>query len=65
MVFMGILMPSYGMGREKCSVCGQPIEKTYMPMKEWPVSGPLCGTCYSSKLDEHYPGKHVRLGGTI
>ena len=52
------------MGHEKCTVCGQAIQKTYMPMKEWHVSGPLCGMCYSKRLDEHYPGKHIRLGGT-
>lgn len=51
------------MGREKCSICGQAIQKQYMPMKGWSVSGAMCGTCYSAKLDEHYPGEHVRLGG--
>ncbi len=48
--------------REKCAVCGEDIAKLYIPMKEWSVTGSLCGTCYSAKLGEHYPGEHVRLG---
>ncbi len=59
---MGILLSQCVLGREKCAVCGQAIQKQYMPMKEWSVSGAMCGTCYSAKLNEHYPGEHVRLG---
>lgn len=31
-------------------------------MKEWGISGPLCGRCYSDRLAEFYPGDHVRMG---
>ena len=31
-------------------------------MKEWGISGPLCGRCYSSRLAEFYPGDHARMG---
>lgn len=30
-------------------------------MKEWKIEGPLCGKCYSKKIDEHYPGEHGRV----
>ena len=52
------------LGHSKCSVCGDVIKKLYMPMKEWSVSGAMCGLCYSSKLHDHYPGKHVRMGSS-
>lgn len=45
----------------KCSECGQGISKRYMPMKEWGIKGPICGVCYSKRIDEHYPGDHVRV----
>ena len=48
--------------REKCSVCGESVAKMYVAMKEWSITGFLCGTCYSAKLHEHYPGEHVRVG---
>jgi len=31
-------------------------------MKEWGISGALCGKCYSKKISEHYPGSHERTG---
>ena len=45
----------------KCKACGGSISKTYMPMKEWGMEGPMCGRCYSGKISEQYPGDHVRI----
>lgn len=45
----------------KCKACSGEIDRTYMPMEEWGVEGPLCGPCYSKKISEHYPGDHVRI----
>ncbi|WP_182132863.1 hypothetical protein [Nitrosopumilus sp. b1] len=45
----------------KCTVCGNPVSLRYEPMDEWGIKGPLCGKCYSQKISEHYPGKHVRV----
>ena len=45
----------------KCTQCNQDVGGTpYNPMPEWKVEGPLCVKCYSSKLEEFYPGKHIR-----
>jgi len=45
----------------KCKQCSNDIgEIPCNPMPEWKVEGPLCGKCYSSKLGEFYPGKHIR-----
>ena len=45
----------------KCKQCSNDIgELPYNPMPEWKMEGPLCGKCYSSKLEEFYPGKHIR-----
>jgi len=30
-------------------------------MEEWKIKGPICGDCYSKKINEHYPGDHVRV----
>jgi len=30
-------------------------------MNDWKINGLLCGKCYSKKIFEHYPGKHVRV----
>ena len=47
---------------EKCTQCANEIAKIpYKPMDEWKVDGPLCGECYSSKLEEFYPGDHIRV----
>jgi len=35
---------------EKCTLCGGSIEQVFLPMKEWGIDGPLCGKCYSKKL---------------
>jgi hypothetical protein len=45
----------------KCALCNGKIIHKYLPMKDWGVSGFLCGTCYSKKIFEYYPGKHVRV----
>jgi len=47
--------------KEKCVICGGVIELHFKPMEEWKIEGTLCGKCYSKKLDEHYPGEHVRV----
>lgn len=45
----------------KCTICGDKIEMQFNPMEEWKINGPLCGDCYSKKLDEYYPGDHTRV----
>jgi hypothetical protein len=46
----------------KCTQCEEDVgDVPYNPMPEWKIEGPLCGKCYSSKLEEHYPGKHIRV----
>ena len=45
---------------EKCSVCKNEIDVEYKPMDEWKIKGSLCSKCYSQKLEEHYPGEHIR-----
>ena len=34
----------------KCTLCDASIEQVFLPMKEWGMDGPLCGKCYSKKL---------------
>jgi len=46
---------------EKCSLCNNLLKIKYIPMKEWKISGILCGICYSKKISEYYPGEHVRV----
>ena len=45
---------------KKCCVCNNEIELQYKPMDEWRLKGVMCGQCYSQKLEEHYPGEHIR-----
>ena len=45
---------------EKCSVCNNEIDIPYKPMDEWKIEGSICGKCYSQKLEEYYPGEHIR-----
>ena len=45
---------------EKCSVCNNEIDVEYKPMDEWKVKGNICSKCYSQKLEEYYPGEHIR-----
>jgi len=47
--------------KEKCVVCNGKIEFQFKPMEEWKMDGTLCGICYSKKLNEYYPGEHVRV----
>ncbi|MFM9875164.1 MAG: hypothetical protein ACKVN8_02145 [Nitrosarchaeum sp.] len=48
--------------KEKCTICNDKISLHFNPMDEWGgIKGPLCGKCYSKKLDKHYPGDHVRV----
>lgn len=47
--------------KDNCKICGGIINKSYFPMEEWEIEGPLCGKCYSKKLNNHYPGEHVRI----
>ena len=46
---------------EKCALCDDIINFTYLPMKEWDMDGFLCSKCYSKKLSEFYPGDHERV----
>jgi len=45
---------------KKCSVCNNEIDTEYKPMDEWNLKGSVCSKCYSLKLEEHYPGEHIR-----
>ncbi|MCA9812005.1 MAG: hypothetical protein KC483_03980 [Nitrosarchaeum sp.] len=47
--------------KEKCTICGKKIKMRYNPMEEWKIKGPICGDCYSKKINEHYPGDHARV----
>ncbi len=47
--------------KEKCTICSNKISLHFNPMEEWGIKGPLCGKCYSKKIDKHYPGDHVRV----
>ncbi|MHA7646620.1 hypothetical protein [Nitrosopumilus sp. S4] len=47
--------------KEKCAICSEKINLRYNPMEEWGIDGSLCGKCYSKKINEHYPGEHVRV----
>jgi len=50
------------MGKEeKCNLCNELVKIKYNPMDEWKIDGVLCGKCYSKKISEFYPGKHVRV----
>ncbi|NND86696.1 MAG: hypothetical protein HKM23_05125 [Nitrosopumilus sp.] len=47
--------------KEKCAICGGKTQFRFNPMEEWRIQGSLCGNCYSKKINEHYPGEHVRV----
>ena len=47
--------------KEKCVLCGEKIELPFKAMEKWGIDGTLCGKCYSKKLNEYYPGEHVRV----
>ena len=39
----------------KCVLCGNSIISfRYKAMRQWNVSGELCGKCYQKKLTEYY-----------
>ena len=44
-----------------CTVCKAQADRQFYPMKEWDVKGLLCGDCYSKRIHDHYPGKHIRI----
>ncbi len=45
---------------QTCSLCKNEIVQEYKPMDEWKIEGKICGKCYSQKLEEFYPGEHIR-----
>jgi len=45
---------------QTCSLCKNTIGIEYKPMDEWNVKGSICSKCYSQKIEEHYPGEHIR-----
>ncbi|MGI9567790.1 MAG: hypothetical protein ACR2LL_12365 [Nitrosopumilus sp.] len=47
--------------KDKCAICGEKIQLRFNPMDEWEIEGSLCGVCYSKKINEYYPGDHVRV----
>lgn len=47
--------------KDKCAICSGKIKLRYNPMEEWGIKGAICGDCYSKKINEHYPGEHVRV----
>ena len=47
--------------KEKCVICSEPVGFRFKAMEEWKIEGTLCGKCYSKKVDEHYPGDHIRV----
>ncbi len=47
--------------KDKCVICSELLELHFKAMEEWGIEGTLCGKCYSKKLNEHYPGEHVRV----
>lgn len=62
MIFILIQVSKDKMGiKNKCTLCGDTITIPFNPMREWSLEGQLCGKCYSKKIDEYYPGGHVRV----
>lgn len=52
----------YNLGSDqKCVLCKGRIGFRFNPMKEWGIEGTICGDCYSKKINEYYPGDHVRI----
>ena len=49
------------MSKDNCAICSGKIETPFKAMEEWKIEGLLCGKCYSKKLNEFYPGEHVRV----
>ncbi len=62
MFFIPMRDSRYGLGsKQKCALCNEQVGFRFNPMSEWGVDGVICGKCYSRKIDEHYPGDHVRV----
>ena len=47
--------------KDKCVICSEKVQLHFKAMDEWGIEGTLCGKCYSKKLDEYYPGEHIRV----
>ena len=47
--------------KQKCAMCGGPVGFRFKSMAEWDIQGIICDKCYSKKINEHYPGSHVRV----
>jgi len=47
--------------KDKCVICSEKVQLHFRAMDEWGIEGTLCGKCYSKKLDEYYPGEHIRV----
>ncbi|HEX9318979.1 MAG TPA: hypothetical protein VF884_08600 [Nitrososphaeraceae archaeon] len=39
---------------QNCVLCGNSLTFRYKAMREWNITGFLCGDCYAKKLKEHY-----------
>ena len=62
MFFISIKKSKNTLGiKSKCAICSGKIELHYSPMKEWGIEGSICGKCYSKKIQEYYPGEHIRV----
>ena len=62
MFFISIKKSKNTLGaKDKCTICSEKIDLHYSPMEEWGIEGPICGKCYSKKINEHYPGDHTRV----
>lgn len=47
--------------KDKCAICSDNIKLKFNPMEDWGIEGSLCGKCYSKKINEYYPGDHIRV----
>jgi len=47
--------------KDKCVICSEKVQLHFRAMNEWGIEGTLCGKCYSKKLNEYYPGDHIRV----
>ena len=47
--------------KDKCVICNEKIQLHFKAMEEWGIEGMICGKCYSKKLNEFYPGEHIRV----
>ena len=62
MFFILIKKNKYNLGvKDKCVICSEKVQLHFKAMDEWGIEGTLCGKCYSKKLNEYYPGEHIRV----